>query len=113
MPPRSAALRLADIETAIARIESYLADIDRLQFAVDPMRSDAVVRNLEVIGEAVRHLPDELLAMQPQIPWRDIAASRNVVAHGYFAVDLDVIWTTATSDLEPLKRAVVALKKSI
>lgn len=113
MPPRSAALRLADIENAVGRIEAYLVNVDRATFSAEPMRSDAVVRNLEIIGEAVRHLPDELLAKQPHIPWRDIAASRNVVAHGYFAVDLDVIWTTATADLPPLKQAVAILKEFV
>lgn len=85
------AVYLRHIRDAIARIGKYTAQ-GRNAFFDDSMVQDAVIRNLEVIGEAVRSLPPELKRRHPEIPWRSITALRNVLIHEYFGVDLEIVW---------------------
>ena len=92
MPKRDADLLLEDIETAIARIERYVAGLDRDQFLKDEKTVDAVVRNLEIIGEAVRWLPADFKETHASIPWQKVAGLRNRVVHDYFGLDLEIIW---------------------
>ncbi len=70
------------------------------------MRQDAVVRQLEVIGEAVKQISAEVRDQRPEIPWRDIAGMRDVLIHPYFSVDLEQVWEVAQRDLQDLKSAV-------
>ena len=67
---------------------------------------DAVVRNLEVIGEAVKRIPDDVRAQAPDIEWRKIAALRDLLIHAYFGVDLDIVWQIAIERLPALERSV-------
>jgi uncharacterized protein with HEPN domain len=67
---------------------------------------DAVLRNLTVIGEAARHVPDAVRAERPQVPWRDMQDLRNLVVHEYFGVDLAVIWRTVCVDLPELLKSI-------
>lgn len=78
-------------------------------FAADERTRDAVIRNLEIIGEAAGNLPEEVTARAPQIPWRLICDMRNVLAHAYFGVSLKIVWNTATTQVEELEKAVQAL----
>lgn len=70
---------------------------------------DAVIRNLEIIGEATRRLSEPTKASEPGTPWRDIGAMRNVLMHHYFRVDLDRVWDVVERDLDPLAAAVERL----
>ena len=72
----------------------------------DRMRFDAVVRNLELMGEAARQLPSPIREAIPGVPWRESIAMRNILIHGYFGIDPDVVWTVATSKIDPLADAV-------
>lgn len=99
-------LYLEDILQAARWIEEYVADTDFDDFTVDHMRFNAVVRALEVIGEAARALPDAVKVGLPGVPWREIIGMRNVLAHAYFAVDPDVVWSAATEHVPPLAAAV-------
>lgn len=103
MPPRDWRLRVEDILDAIARIERYVAGINSEQFKADQKTVDAVVRNLEIIGEAVRHLAAEEQNLPAAVPWTDIAGMRNILIHEYFGVDLNIIWQTVTVDLPALR----------
>jgi uncharacterized protein with HEPN domain len=103
LPPRGWRLRVEDILDAIAKIEHYVQDLTFEQFQADPRTVDAVIRNLEVIGEAVRHLSAASDELPPSIPWADIAGMRNILVHEYFGVDLRIIWQTITIDLPPLQ----------
>jgi uncharacterized protein with HEPN domain len=90
------------IRDAIARIETYTAQ-GREAFFANTMVQDAVIRNLEVIGEAVRSLPPDLQRRHPEIPWRSITALRNVLIHEYFGVDLEIAWRVVQRRLPALK----------
>ena len=103
MPPREWRLRVDDILDAIARIEQYVRDFTFDQFTADQKTVDAVVRNLEIIGEAVRRLSNETQSLPTGVPWVDIAGMRNVLIHEYFGVDLRIIWQTVSSDLPALR----------
>jgi uncharacterized protein with HEPN domain len=102
------AVYLRHIRDAIARIGKYTAQ-GRNAFFDDSMVQDAVIRNLEVIGEAVRSLPPELKRRHPEIPWRSITALRNVLIHEYFGVDLEIVWRVVQRRIPTLKRHVEAL----
>jgi uncharacterized protein with HEPN domain len=82
------------------------------EFMADPVRLEAVLFNLFVIGEAVKNIPDEVQARHPQIDWRRIAGLRNVIAHVYFAIDLEQIWSILTKNVPELKRHIQAVIES-
>lgn len=96
---------LGHIRQAIGRILQYLTEIDHAGFLANEEKQDAVIRNLEVIGEAAgniqRHFPD-FAAKYPDFPLGAAYGMRNALAHGYFKVDLDVVWKTIERDLPML-----------
>jgi uncharacterized protein with HEPN domain len=104
MSSRRAELFLDDIREAIAKIERYTAGLNQTTFEADEKSVDAVVRNLEIIGEAARQLPEEFTRRNPQIEWRKIAGLRNRIVHDYFGLDLQIIWQIILNDLPALKR---------
>ncbi|BCX19171.1 MAG: DUF86 domain-containing protein [Geminicoccaceae bacterium] len=107
---READLRLEDIlesaQLVLDRTDGMSAD----SFRRDRRTVDAVLRNLEIIGEAVKHVPADLRDREPEIPWRQISGLRHVLAHAYFEVDLDLIWDIVTRHLRPLIEAVTRLR---
>ena len=105
---RSERLYLTDIRDAIDRILDYTSKV-RGDFIVDPRTQDAVVRNIEIIGEATRGVSDVARTAHPEIPWRDMADMRNRVIHDYFRTDLDVVWDLVTNDLRPLRQQIDGL----
>jgi uncharacterized protein with HEPN domain len=105
---RDERLYLSDIVTAIDRILEYTA-AGRQAFLDDQLTQDAVVRNIEIIGEAARNLADETRRANPQVPWSKIVGTRDRVIHGYFRVDLDIIWEVVATELPRLRSQVAAL----
>lgn len=99
---------LRHILDAIARIETYTAGGDEAFFS-DPMQQDAVVRNFEIIGEAVKHLSPAMKATVPDVSWRKIAGMRDVLIHDYISVRLETVWEAVEGRLSELKRAVERL----
>ena len=99
---------LAHIRDAINRIDSYV-QAGREAFFVDTKTQDAVIRNLEVIGEAVKNLSADLRAQHPEMPWTRIAGMRDVLIHDYFGVRLETVWNAVQHRLPELKRCVEAL----
>lgn len=96
---------LGHILEAIERIQGYTAELDQAAFLQHAMAQDAVIRNLEVIGEASHNIEvrfPEFARSHPELPLAIAYQMRNAVAHGYFKVDLEVVWKTLEQDLPPL-----------
>lgn len=96
---------LAHILEAIERIERYTEDMDEVGFLEHPMAQDAVIRNFEIIGEASNNIArryPEFTASHPELPLAFAYGMRNAIAHGYFKVDLEIVWKTISSDLPAL-----------
>src|SRR5712692_4427336 len=102
--PRDFEVYLEDIRQAISKIQNYVAGVPRHTFEQDDRTLDAVVRNLEIIGEAAKMVPDSVRASYPTIEWRKIAVLRDVLAHQYFEVDLDIIWDIIQNKLPELDK---------
>jgi uncharacterized protein with HEPN domain len=112
---RSASDLYLDILSAIEAIESY-TKIDFDKFSADPMAQDAVKLRLIEIGEAVKGIQSagvDLVKLEPNIPWSKIAGMRDLIAHHYWKVDVDLLWRTATKSTSDLKRAVRKLRKAL
>ena len=92
MPKRDADLLIEDMRAAIRKIERYIEGMDQGQFGQDEKTADAVARNLEILGEATRKLPEDFIARFPEVPWRQMAGLRNRIVHDYFGLDLEIIW---------------------
>jgi len=104
--------RVRDILEAIAAIERY-RDRDRSAFEKDELLQVWFLRHLQIIGEAARRLPEEVRNLAPDIPWHKIIGMRNVLVHGYFAIDLDAVWNAVQQDIPLLKPAVEALLRKL
>ena len=99
---RDYSLYLNDILESCEKVQAYIADYDFEKFFVDEKTIDAVVRNLEIIGEAVKCVPSEMLSSQPQIEWKRIRRFRDIIAPYYFKVDLEVVRSITQEDLAKL-----------
>ena len=97
------------MRTFCERVLAYSQGVEREAFAADDMRYDATLRNLELLGEAATHVPDELRARAPGIPWRQVIATRNRLIHAYLGIDLDTVWSIVRDDVPALHRALIAL----
>ena len=102
---------LKHILDAINLIEEYLKDKSYEEFKDNRMLQDAVIREIEIIGEAAKNLSKEFRNKHSDIPWRQIAGMRDKLIHGYFGVDLDAIWDTATMDVPSLKERLQEILK--
>jgi uncharacterized protein with HEPN domain len=94
---------IEDCLESISRISEYVREIDRSTFARSPAIQDAVIRRLEVIGEAAKRIPEHVKQDHPEIPWRSMAAMRDVLIHDYPEIVIDQVWITATEHLPPLR----------
>ena len=111
MSKRSDSLYVRDIKEAIDAIFSYTRDITLDDFQIDRMRYSAVIREFELIGEAVSNLSDNVKENYPHIAWQDIKDFRNLLIHEYFGVDLEIVWNIIRSDLPPLYEAIKRIDK--
>ncbi|MBF0566031.1 MAG: DUF86 domain-containing protein [Nitrospirae bacterium] len=95
-----------DIEEAIKRIDAYTCGMDYKEFFMDKKTQDAVVRNLEIIGEATKNVSEELKQRYPDIPWKDFARVRDKLIHFYHGVNYDVVWDIAANELPSVLKQV-------
>ena len=107
---------LGHILQAIRRIYRYTEEMDGIGFMEDERTQDAVIRNFEIIGEAARnieHRYPDYSAQHPNVPWAVAYEMRNVLAHGYFKIDLEVVWKTIETDLPELEKQIMTLQADL
>lgn len=102
---------LTHILQSIQRIEKYLVGVSKEEFLQSDAIQDQITRRLEIIGEAVKQLPEEFKEQHPEIPWRDIGDMRNVLIHIYFDIDYEIVWRTATELIPKFKKQIEDLLK--
>lgn len=105
---KSDAALLLHMRDAIVRIRDYTRE-GRAAFFADPKTQDAVVRNLEIIGEAAKNLSAGARALEAAIPWKQIAGMRDTLIHRYFGVKLEIVWEVVARDIDPLSAAIARL----
>lgn len=103
---RNVRIFVQDIEECIETIEEYMDDISEATFFGERRIQDAVLRRLEIIGEAVKNLPLEFREKYPDIDWKRIAGLRDVLIHVYFGVNLERVWVIVKDDLPDLKKKI-------
>ena len=101
---------LDDMAKFAERVISYSQGMSREDFESSSLNFDAIARNIELIGEAATHIPDEVRASNPAIPWRQIIATRNQLIHGYLGIDNDVLWSIVRDDIPLLIQQIQKLK---
>jgi uncharacterized protein with HEPN domain len=97
---------LEDILESIRRIRIYVEGIDQGGLGADELRLDAVVRNLEVIGEAVKRLPEDLRTRESGVEWNKIAGLRDILIHHYFGIDIAIIWDVVETKIPDFERQI-------
>ena len=102
-------LYVADMREFCERVTEYTDGLNREEFEKTHLVYDATLRNLELIGEAARNVPDEVRAKAPDVPWRQVIAVRNILIHGYLGIDNDVIWDIVQNEIGKLLRALEKL----
>ena len=100
---------LEDILESVNRIERYIKGKTKKEFLDNYEKQDAIIKRLEIIGEAVKNIPSEIKKKHPEIPWKDMAGMRNVLIHEYFGVIMDRVWDTAKNDIPKLKKQIQEL----
>ena len=113
MSKRGIKLYLEDIQDSIRKIEKYTRDSNFEKFSKDEQMIDAVVRNLSIIGEAVKNIPKEIKAKNPDVAWNEIKGMRNKVIHEYFGIDEEILWKTIQDDLPVFKKQIAKLLKDV
>ncbi len=103
MPERDFEDYLKDLIDAMNKARSFIAGLDYETFKDDDKTLFAVVRALEIVGEAVKHIPDSVREENPGIPWKDMAGMRDVLIHDYFGVDAQTVWLTVTEKIPEVK----------
>jgi len=100
--PRKWGFRIQDMLDAARKIQTYVQGLTFEDFRQDEKTFDAVIRQLSIIGEASSHIPEEIAALAPEIPWPAIRGMRNIVVHEYFGIDANIIWGTVKKNLPDL-----------
>ena len=104
--PREYEDYLRDLLDAVEKIQNFIKDLGFESFKQDDKTKFAVIRGLEIIGEATKHISEEVRNKYPEIPWKEMAGMRDILAHDYFGVDEETVWLTAKEKIPQLKPAI-------
>jgi len=107
--PRDYKVFLEDILEAIRKVRDYTDGLSLQAFMADAKTFDAVIRNLEIIGEAVKRIPEEIRSLRPEVEWKRIGRLRDILIHQYFGVDVQIVWDIVQRRLTSLEEAIRAL----
>jgi len=104
-------LFIQDIILSCQKISRFIENVNFNDFSKDDKTIDAVIRNLEIIGEAVRKIPDSIKEKNANIDWQAIIGMRNIVIHDYFGVDIEEVWKTIREDIPALEKAIKSISE--
>ena len=113
MIKRNTLVYLKDILESIERIENYTKSVKEENFYEDLQLQDAVLKRLEIIGEAVKNIPASIRKKYPEIPWKEMAGLRDVLVHEYFGVNQKRVWKVVAKRLSPLKEQIAKILKEV
>lgn len=110
---RNELLFLEDILDSISNIEKFSRGLSKEKFLKNELKQSAIIRQIEIIGEAVKNISDATRKKYPEIEWKKIAGSRDIFIHAYFEVNLERIWDILKKDLPDLKKKILKIKKDL
>lgn len=110
---RNITVYIEDILESIKKIEDYTKSLNKEEFHNNTLIQDAVLRRLEIIGEAVKHVPQDFRSKYPEIPWKKVAGMRDILIHQYFGVNLNRTWKVIDEDIADLKKKIRKIRKNI
>lgn len=113
MSERGITETLSDILEAIRRIQDYISDMDYHAFLRDLKTRDAVLRNLEVIGEASKNIKDDFREQYPEIPWKEMSGVRDKLIHHYFGINFEVVWEIVHDELLTVQKSINTILNKI
>jgi len=113
MSARDISVLLDDMLESVVTIRQYVHGVTEATFQADRMIQDAVIRRLEILGEAASQVPTDYCAQHPEIPWGAMTGMRNRLIHGYFLVDLAIVWRTVQTDVSALETPLRALRQQL
>lgn len=111
MTKRNYVMYLEDIINCIEKIEQYISGLSYEDFVSNSLVFDAVIRNLEVVGEASKNIPGEVMGNYPNVHWKSMIGLRNILIHEYFGVDSEIVWEIIKTDLPNTKPLVLQILK--
>ncbi|MGD9628233.1 MAG: DUF86 domain-containing protein [Pyrinomonadaceae bacterium] len=113
MKSRHDRLYVYDIMECCDRVADYISGVREEEYQKNLMLQDALVRNIEVVGEAVKNISQQIKDAYPEVAWSQIARMRDKIAHHYFRINLDVVWKTATDDLPALRPHIATIYENL
>ena len=109
---RDLSLFIEDILENINAIENFSKDLSEQELKEDKLKQYAIIRALEIIGEAVKNIPKNFREKYPDVKWAKIAGTRDMITHGYFGVDLNIVWNIIKQNIPILKKQILEIKES-